>query len=193
MHPAPFHRPAYTGAPIFAPVMPLQPFAPHGFCHGCGHPHKSCVCGWRECRKEAKELLVAATTAKAGNTTPGTVEKSAELGATTLSPLNLKFSSAATIEALGSVARGTGVAFIGGGCCVHLSVEYAPEVATKACAVAVGVKDSEGTVLIWEKLEPAGIHYQVKEGIITTKPGAALMLLVANAVARVRWCEIFSC
>ncbi|HYM02483.1 MAG TPA: hypothetical protein VET85_06015 [Stellaceae bacterium] len=192
MPPGPLHPPVYTGAPIFAPVMPFQPSSPHGFCHGCGHPQRSCVCGWRECRKEAKELLVAAT-AKTGETIPGTVEKSAGLSAATLSQFAIQFSSGATAEALRTTTRGTGVAFIGGGCCVHLSVEYAPEVATSACAVAVGVKDSEGTVLIWEKLEPAGIHYQVKEGIITTKPGAALMVLVANAVARVRWCEIFSC
>ena len=30
----------------------------HGFCHSCCHPVSKCVCGYRECRKEAKELLV---------------------------------------------------------------------------------------------------------------------------------------
>jgi hypothetical protein len=35
--------------------------------------------------------------------------------------------------------------------------------------------------------------YHVKDGIITTYPGAILNLKVLNAIARVRWCETFIC
>ncbi|NLI83727.1 MAG: hypothetical protein GX443_18895 [Deltaproteobacteria bacterium] len=48
------------------------------------------------------------------------------------------------------------------------------------------------TFLSWGKtVSPNGYH--IKEGIITTKPGAQLYLYGINAVARVRWCETFSC
>ncbi len=84
-------------------------------------------------------------------------------------------------------------AIIGGGCCVHLSVEYmhSQETAT-ATAVAVKVNDSEGTTLAWAKKGFAPGYY-IKEGIITTNPGATLIVTVSNAIARVRWCEVFSC
>ncbi len=38
-----------------------------------------------------------------------------------------------------------------------------------------------------------GTHYQVKENVVTTKPGATIMLLAINATVRARWCEVFSC
>ena len=59
--------------------------------------------------------------------------------------------------------------------------------------IIVLVDDSEGTILAWAKSEKAGAGYQIKECIITTKPGADLNVLVVNMTARVRWCEIFSC
>ena len=91
---------------------------------------------------------------------------------------------------------GPGQAIIGGGCCVQLSVEYMPaqqDVAggSQTCTVMVNVVDSEGCTLTWQKVFQEGYH--VKESIITTYPGARLTVTVSNAVARVRWCEIFSC
>ncbi len=65
--------------------------------------------------------------------------------------------------------------------------------ATAEFAVVVFVKDSEGTVLAWARTEPAGTPYRVHECIITTKPGATLTVVVLNCIARVRWCEVFSC
>src|SRR5271165_4841401 len=50
------HR--YTGT---APTMPFGPWrgvGQPGHCRQCGQPSASCCCGCRECRKEAKELLV---------------------------------------------------------------------------------------------------------------------------------------
>lgn len=88
---------------------------------------------------------------------------------------------------------GIETAFIGGGCCVHLSVEYTPTSPTAAGAVAVVVVDSEGTAMAWIKVAQPGSGYQVKECIVTTKPGANLFVLTVNMTARVRWCEVFSC
>jgi hypothetical protein len=87
----------------------------------------------------------------------------------------------------------TPTAFIGGGCCVHISIEYAPITATAQSIVGIMVKDTEGTLLVWEKVDPPGTHYQVKENVVTTKPGATIKLLASNATVRARWCEIFSC
>jgi hypothetical protein len=85
---------------------------------------------------------------------------------------------------------GMGVAFIGGGCCVYLAIEYMSTSANSM--VLVLVLDSEGTTLGWMKnaVKPG---YYIKEGIISTKPGAILGVLVRNIIARVRWCEVFSC
>ena len=118
----------------------------------------------RECRRESKELLVEPQTDN--------------------SPKGL---------------TGPGQAIIGGGCCVQLSVEYMPAQPVVAvdsptgqnCAVTVVVVDSEGCSLTWHKVFVEGYH--VKESIITTYPGAWLTVSVNNAIARVRWCEVFSC
>ncbi|MGH7119786.1 MAG: hypothetical protein ACREFP_12480 [Acetobacteraceae bacterium] len=118
--------------------------------------------------------------------TPGTSQVD-PLGAAMLQRTKL------AAEALAGAALGTATGFIGGGCCASLSVEYAPASATVAFAVLVEVVDSEGTAMLWLRQEQAGTPYQVKECIITTRPGAKLAVLVLNCTARVRWCEIFSC
>lgn len=83
---------------------------------------------------------------------------------------------------------------IGGGCCVHLSIEYMPvtPVVPVTALAGVLVMDSKATVLSWIKLFSDG-GYHVKEGIIATNPGAHLWVLSINAITRVRWCEIISC
>ena len=59
--------------------------------------------------------------------------------------------------------------------------------------VLVRVTDSEATTLTWQKsVHPESI-YQIRENIIATRPGAQLDVIVRNVVARVRWCEVFSC
>ena len=101
---------------------------------------------------------------------------------------------AAAAAAQGAAAAAApATAFIGGGCCVHISLEYAPITATAQSAVAVLVRDTEGTVMLWEKFNPPGTHYQVKECVVTTKPGATILLFAINATVRARWCEVFSC
>jgi hypothetical protein len=92
-------------------------------------------------------------------------------------------------------AIGMGTAFIGGGCCVHLSIEYMPAtpLAPSAGIVAVIVVDSDKTVMAWARLVGAEAGYKIQEDIITTYAGAKLTVVVNNVIARVRWCEVFSC
>ena len=191
-------RPMYTGSYAQGPYGHGHSGAglPHGFCMGCGHPRSSCCCGCRECRKEAKEVLVQASSTSKGQDQEQTLtatemaEALAKLAATGLA------ASAGEGENIAPVAEREGIAvgqaFIGGGCCVHLSVEYAP-IGTANGLVAVGVKDSLGTLLMWMKPVDASFGYQIKEDIVTTKPGAQLTVLTEATTARVRWCEGFSC
>lgn len=174
----------------------------HGFCHACCHPVTACCCGCRECRKEAKELLVTPTIKEAAKNDRFTETFNAARTFVNLSSLHAAATAAGEARAQTiaeavvvqpAAVGGLGAAFIGGGCCVHLSVEYAPSSPTAVFAVLLLVTDSEGTALGWFKLEKAGAGYQVRENIITTKPGAHLAVAVLNATARVRWCEIFSC
>lgn len=92
------------------------------------------------------------------------------------------------------VAVGMDHTVIGGGCCVHLSIEYMPStpVAPTTALAGVLVMDSKATVLSWIKMFSEG-GYHVKEGIISTNPGAQLWVLSVNAITRVRWCEVISC
>jgi len=180
----------------------------HGFCHACCHPVDQCCCHHRECRKEAKELLVKPTLGQDGikddaigratfarvssMAKPQAISKAKagdDAGPAEASPRILAMSAADLRQA----SVGIGTAFIGGGCCVHLSIEYTPSTPTTAGVVGVLVDDSEGTVLAWMKQVQPGEGYQVKEGIVTTKPGADLTVVVLNLTARVRWCEVFSC
>jgi hypothetical protein len=214
MHPHSYAR--YTGsAPM--PYMPGAMFpgmhqhgAPgHGFCHGCGHPKSKCVCNCCECRKEAKELLVLSNIQRGDLTnTPGfnTAAKTQHIAPMimTLAPTQdtAAFKDATALDrqnlpglaaAAGAVQLGIGAAFIGGGCCVHLSIEYTPTNPAVQSLVGVLVQDSEGTLLAWIRTEKPGVGYQIKECIVTTKPGATMVVLTINMTARVRWCEVFSC
>lgn len=202
MQPAHFSRPLYTGfAPHFAGAgLPYPQFmGQHGPCPGCGQPRHKCCCAWRECRKEAKELVVGVEDSASKARQIGTSDQIDPNLAKQMKEKSvlMNFKSWAGAESL--VEEGTtqpddkAMAFIGGGCCVHLSVEYTPRVLTRAVVVAVAARDGDGTFLIWMKRDPAGAGYQVKEGIMMTKPGAAVSIEVTNAVARLRWCEIFSC
>lgn len=206
-----------------------------GFCHSCCHPMARCCCGCRECRKEAKEILVrppegvvtynppdlstgtivgtvttvAPTTPSLHRETPNptlgdegnvdnseggsNVSKDAEIG-DTIAPSPTSLSSGLMINIAGSaIARDS--AIIGGGCCVHLSIEYMPAnptISNVSSKIVVKVIDSEATGLEWSK-EGVLSGYHIKERIITTNPGAKLTVGVVNAIARVRWCEVFSC
>jgi hypothetical protein len=193
-------RPMYTGYPAGRPYG--HGGQGHGFCAGCGHPRSACCCGCRECRKEAKELLVEPTKTtndvKNDPNLTGAVSRMSVLSAFSSSMEGGGAADEVTSSHLLSAAAlregriGLGTAFIGGGCCVHLSVEYTPAGASDGI-VGVLVVDSSDTELAWIKKVSAGLGYQIKEGIVTTKPGAHLTALAVGATARVRWCEVFSC
>ena len=179
----------------------------HGFCSGCCHPRSACCCGCRECRKESRELLLEpAMTPDDVTKNPGLADAvarmsvlrafsdtmegrqgdEAERAAAFAAPQFL------TAAALSAGRLGLGTAFIGGSCCVHLSIEYTPA-GTADGIVGVIVQDSQDTQLAWVKKVAAGLGYQIKECIVTTKPGANLAGLAVGATARIRWCEVFSC
>jgi hypothetical protein len=204
-------RATYTGFPAAPPyglVGHQHGGGGHGFCAGCSHPRTTCCCGCRECRKESKDLLVEPTLTRnqlrdTPNLTGAVARMSvlrafaetmqgSEQGGPQSANLEAAPSNWLTADALKTGAIGLGTAFIGGGCCVHLSIEYTPSGSADG-VVGVLVQDSHDTQLAWVKKAVAGLGYQIKEGIVTTKPGAHLTALAVGATARVRWCEVFSC
>jgi len=155
---------------------------PPGHCRQCGQPSGSCGC--KQCRREAKELVVTAQQGRRD-------ENQEDIPATPIGMI-----ARAMMESAGQINQGqlgTGSTFIGGGCCVSISVEYMPSLPTVQSTVIILVQDSDGTTLAWMRTEQPGSGYQVKECVMTTNPGARMLVLVLNATARVRWCEIFSC
>jgi hypothetical protein len=178
-----WRHPYYTGTALLPPRRGIM--LP-GHCGKCGQPSAQCCCGCRECRKEAKELTVA----------PGISQREkldqADMTAI-VRMLHLGAPQDAQLPEVSAANTGLGTAFIGGGCCTTLSIEYAASVATSPFAVVVLVRDSEGTLLAWGRAEPAGTPYRVHECIITTKPGATVIVVALNCTARLRWCEVFSC
>lgn len=200
---------------------------PHhrSFCPSCCHPVAKCCCDHREYRKMPKELLADAAKKDTqryippslANSIAASMKKSSseegEPSSVYMRMLHTFTQAFTASDAAKEGQKGQEViqrlkipytlesAVIGGGCCVHLSVEYMPipgadlfgkNAITKIPPVViVGVIDSEGTVLAWGKY--GFDDYRIKEGIMTTNPGARLGVLVVNAVAKVRWCEVFSC
>lgn len=163
---------------------------PIGCCRKCGQPF-----GCRDCRKEARSLLVTDQQQAVTGALAAGVQSRA--GTSTALPTGMAaFVNQNTGNTELKITDETGTAgtdFIGGECCVTLSVEYAATVATAAFLVIVFVIDSEGTILAWARLEKAGTNYRVHERIITTKPGAKLTVVALNCTVRARWCEVFSC
>lgn len=171
-----------AGPQVLPFARPGHGYGP-GTCKSCGCDSASCCCGCRQCRKEAKEITFTGDARARGDNIGGS------LAAAVLA-------QAGSANAAGDNPDGTpkpATAFVGGGCCVHISLEYAPITATAQSIVAILVRDTEGTVMLWEKISPPGTHYQVKENVVTTKPGATILLLAVNATVRARWCEVFSC
>lgn len=182
----------------------------HGFCPECCHPAHACCCHEPHCRKESKELVVEpkAGTKDARTDTIHRMALSmvsmrsdfaaappAATGAAADNQVRLLRTNTLAAAAIEKLSVGTASAFIGGGCCVHLSIEYMPDELTNEedGIVLVMVTDSTGTILAWGKYVEARTPYAIKENIITTNPGAKLLVYSVNMMARVRWCEVFSC
>ena len=182
--------PRYTGARVLA-FSPPRHHA-EGCCRACGQPSGECLCGCRECRKESRELLVESR-AGANDKIAKVDTMMAEGIAHSLHGFSaMAEKPGADVPAAAAVSAAAN-AFIGGSCCVKLSIEYAPATPISTAIVLVVVADSEGTLLAWAKTEQPGTHYQIKEDIVRTKPGAKVALFAVNATARLRWCEVFSC
>lgn len=170
-------------------MMPSHKPMPMG---GCGPRH------WgppiRECRRETKELLVEPEARAKPQATESNTPAANQTNTTNSEQVVVVGNEVTNIEG----DTGSRKAIIGGGCCVQLSVEYMPakpvlnaDSSSPKCAVTVEVVDNEDCYLGWRKIFQEGYH--VKEAIITTYPGAWLTVTVTNAIARVRWCEVFSC
>ncbi|MCP5072703.1 MAG: hypothetical protein GY947_05320 [Rhodobacteraceae bacterium] len=214
-------HPSYTGTHVHPFAPPGMPYwhahshaGMHAFCHSCCRPQSMCCCH-RDCRKESKELLIVPTITRSNlqqdpkvrdslNTmafaAPFMAEiarpkQSAKEGARAENAFGVAAAPFADVVAAAqdALVLGVGTAFIGGGCCVPLSVEYTPSTPTVQSAILILVLDADNTLLAWYKIVPPGAGYQIKECIIKTNPGAALAVIVANMTARVRWCEVFSC
>lgn len=201
-------------------MMPPHP-GPYGlykgFCSSCCHPAPRCCCHRWECRKEGKELLVIAQPIKEASVSNGkdalgggdtvgnpVVSKAevmhellrAQLRAASLGGTAFGLNMASAIPPGAAEPQenlaGYETTVIGGGCCSYLSIEYNFGVSKLPAAIVVLVVDSESTILSWMKVvKDEG--YVVKQGIISTNPGARLHVAVVNVTARVRWCEVYSC
>ena len=147
-------------------------------CGQCGGPLDRCHC--HECRREAKFLLVEDTSDNTGKI----INLQSDVAPLTAATDGLEANTR---------TKGVGTDYIGGDCCVTLSVEVAANTTTSAFSAAVAVRDTEGDRLTWSKSEPAGTRYKVHEHVITTRPGAKLSVVANNCTVRVRWCECFSC
>lgn len=210
-----------AGHPPMGQAHPHPPH-PHGFCISCCHPAAKCLCH-RQCLKESKELLVKAqplpkldTSHHHALNTISAMMKPLRMTTATAEQPDARsktddaahvddaisiFTNLAAATRTGKILFGQGSAVIGGGCCVHLSVEYMPTQTALDLVpggatgipgvILIYVLDSKGTVLAWGKVFKDS--YTVKQDIITTNPGAQLLVYAVNAIVRVRWCEIFSC
>jgi hypothetical protein len=178
----------------------------------------ACCCSTPQCRKEPKEVVVVTQVNNMGNdrmlnlyqiaTATKAINTAADVNSGTGgtgSGAAANSQSNATVNTLNDVTLddrtraalsvGAATAFIGGGCCVHLSAEFMPKDTTASgdSFVWITVTDSEGTILGWVKTFSAQSRYQIQENIITTNPGAKLIVFGSNCLVRVRWCEVFSC
>jgi hypothetical protein len=192
------------------------------FCNSCRHPVSKCACH-RSCRKIEKELLVRpkatsdATDATTGSALHGATTEAVHYKISAMMDLTspaetpetktkTKTKSAESAPLISSVQRlqqlvtrkqvaaGMESTVIGGGCCVHLSIEYMPlnPLVDLTAFSGAMVIDSESTVMLWGKYFN-GDGYHIKECVISTNPGAHLWVVSINSVTRVRWCEIVSC
>jgi hypothetical protein len=83
-------------------------------------------------------------------------------------------------------------ALVGGRCDAHLTLEYLVEAGAAATAQVTVTVTSDGTTSTWTD---TGISegYHVKDAFLTVKPGSKVKVEVADAIARLRWCETICC
>ncbi len=208
--------------PGHAPHQPQY----HGFCPSCRHPMAQCMCHRECRKIEKELLVAPSTAVKPKeeidptiganilHTTSEYTTRKVMALMDLISPTELNTNPSADKAAadksvpisiisklrqsmiIGNAFYSMQSTIIGGGCCVHLSMEYMPllpaAIFDSAAVVGAMVMDSKGTVLAWGKIF-VGEGHQVKECVISTNPGAYLTVIAVNGIARARWCEIVSC
>lgn len=80
---------------------------------------------------------------------------------------------------------------IGGKCETHLSLEYLADTGDGTPSIEVRVT-LDGTTSTWSE-SPIPSGYQVRDHFLTVKPGSRVEVIVAQAMARLRWCETIHC
>jgi hypothetical protein len=221
---APFMPPPGPMQPYPGPPGPHHHHHGHGFCKSCCHPVSQCMChrDCRKIEKEllvqpktAQEIpgTTDATGVTTGYGAQAMAREEADFRIKAMMDMSSPMETADAEEkaadarltlsniqrlrqlvARQAVAVGMGSTVIGGGCCVHLSVEYMPltPLIDMPAFSAAMVLDSKSTLMLWGKYF-VDDGYHIKECIISTNPGSYLWVASANSVTRVRWCEIVSC
>lgn len=83
-------------------------------------------------------------------------------------------------------------ALVGGHGETRLTVEYSVASGASNPSVAVSIVSPAGTTTSWSDPGPA-TGYHVYEGLGAVAAGSTVTLTVANAIARLRWCERLCC
>jgi len=83
-------------------------------------------------------------------------------------------------------------AFIGGSTDVKLTLEYMPATGASSPSVTITITAPDGSTSTWQE-DPIPAGYHVKSDFSTVAPGSKIELQVAEAMARLRWCEVVSC
>jgi hypothetical protein len=82
-------------------------------------------------------------------------------------------------------------ALVGGTDQVSLALEYLVETGASSPSVTLTVT-SDGVNSTWNDNAPA-VGYQVREALLSVKPGTKVSITVSNVTARLRWCERVCC
>ena len=96
------------------------------------------------------------------------------------------------LEAVADSTTTTKKVFIGGTIPVRLTLEYLPDDGATAPSVSVTVVEGGSATSTWKEtaITPG---YHVKAEWVSVAPGSLVTLEVADAGARLRWCETVCC
>ncbi|HQR14237.1 MAG TPA: hypothetical protein PKW52_10640 [Nitrospira sp.] len=96
------------------------------------------------------------------------------------------------LEAVADSTTTTKKVFIGGTSPVRLTLEYVPDDGATAPSVALTVVEGGSSTSTWKEttITPG---YHVKSEWVSVAPGSLVTLEVAEASARLRWCETVCC
>lgn len=101
-------------------------------------------------------------------------------------------SVAVPVEASADSTASNKKVFIGGTTAVRLTLEYMPDDGATAPSVTITVASDSSATSTWSEtaITPG---YHVKSDVMLLEPGSKVTLEVAEASARLRWCETVCC